>query len=409
VPASEPIQSGRIYAEVAGPVNTGLAIANGNTQAASISFYFTDSTGNFGNGSTTIPAGGQIATFLNQAPFNGPVSLSGSFTFTSSVPVSTIALRGLTNERGEFLLTTLPVADLARAASSGPLVFPDFADGGGWTTQIVLVNPTDAVETGGVQFRNPSGQPVTVNVSGEANSSFSYSVPARSSRRFQTSGASASVIGGYMRVVPAGGSTAPSGLTIFSFRNGGVTVAEASVPAIAAGTAFRLYAEASGNFAQSAVGSIRTGIAVANTSTSDAAVTLELSKLDGSSTGLVGTLTVPANGQKAIFLNQIQGLGSLQLPFQGVLRVSSADFSEPISVIGLRGRYNERSDFLITTTLPVSENTVLSTAVSMFPQIATSGGYSTQFILFSGRAGQSSSGALTFFTPAGFNWNLATR
>ena len=87
MPASEPIQSGRIYAEVAGPVNTGLAIANGNTQAASISFYFTDSTGNFGNGSTTIPAGGQIATFLNQAPFNGPVSLSGSFTFTSSVPV----------------------------------------------------------------------------------------------------------------------------------------------------------------------------------------------------------------------------------------------------------------------------------------------------------------------------------
>src|SRR5207249_12118175 len=49
------------------------------------------------------------------------------------------------------------------------------------------------------------------------------------------------------------------------------------------------------------------------------------------------------------------------------------------------------------------------TAVSMFPQITTSGGYSTQFILFSGRAGQSSSGALTFFTQAGFNWDLATR
>jgi hypothetical protein len=115
---------------------------------------------------------------------------------------------------------------------------------------------------------------------------------------------------------------------------------------------------------------------------------------------------VAQNTGKAIFLNQIQRLGSLQLPFQGVLRVSSA---APISVIGLRGRYNERSDFLITTTLPGSENTVLSTAVSMFPQIATSGGYSTQFILFSGRAGQSSSGALTFFTQAGFNWNLATR
>src|SRR5438093_8226640 len=49
VPASALISSGRIYAQVAGSVNTGLAIANPNSQTVTLSFYFTDANGqNFG-------------------------------------------------------------------------------------------------------------------------------------------------------------------------------------------------------------------------------------------------------------------------------------------------------------------------------------------------------------------------
>src|SRR5439155_16367468 len=110
VPASPLIQSGRIYAEINGPVDTGLAIANPNNQPAALSFFFTDSNGNLNYGSATIPVNGQIARFLNEPPFNSPSSLSGTFTFNSSVPVAVIALRGLVNERDEFLITTLPVA-----------------------------------------------------------------------------------------------------------------------------------------------------------------------------------------------------------------------------------------------------------------------------------------------------------
>src|SRR5581483_2079716 len=71
VPAVQPITSGRIYAEVGGAVNTGLAIANPNSSAATVTFYFTDVNGNSaGSGSTSIAANQQIAIFLNQAPFN---------------------------------------------------------------------------------------------------------------------------------------------------------------------------------------------------------------------------------------------------------------------------------------------------------------------------------------------------
>ena len=162
-----------------------------------------------------------------------------------------------------------------------------------------------------------------------------------------------------------------------------------------ASTAFRLYAEASG--------SIQTGLAAANTSSIPATVTLELNRLDGSSTGLTGTINVGPNGQAAMFLNQIQGFGSLQLPFRGVLRVSSA---ASISILGLRGRYNERNDFLITTTQPINETLPASTSPLLFPHFADSGGYTTQFILFSGIAGQSSSGMLQLFSESGQTINL---
>jgi hypothetical protein len=390
VPASPLIQSGRIYAEVNDPVHTGLAIVNPNSQPASVSFFFTDSNGDFGNGNTTIPANGEIAKFLDEVPFNGRSSWSGTLTFNSSVPIAVMAMRVRINERGEFLLSTLPVVDLNAPAATGTTSFPEFADGSGWTTEIVLVNPTDSVLSGTVQFVDPLGAPASVTVNGQLNSSFPYSIAAGSSQEFQTGGASAGVLVGSVRVVPATNTPAPSNLAIFSFRSGGNTVTESGVPAMAAGTAFRLYAEMDGP--------IQTAFAVANNSTDPAAVQLELSNLDGASTGLTGTLSIPPNGQIAIFLHEVQGFASLPTPFQGVLRVSSP---VSISMIGLRIRYNERNDVLITPTPAVNEAAPPATSPMVFPQIVDSAGYTTQFILFSAQPGSSSSGLLQLVNQSG--------
>jgi len=43
-----------------------------------------------------------------------------------------------------------------------------------------------------------------------------------------------------------------------------------------------------------------------------------------------------------------------------------------------------RNDFLITTTMPINEAVAPSTSPLFFPHFADSGGYTTQFILFSG-------------------------
>src|SRR5262249_54265398 len=148
------------------------ALANPNGQRATLSFYFTDASGrDFNSGTTTIPPNGQIARFLNEPPFNAESLMSATMTFSSDIPIGAIALRGYTNERSEFLMTTLPVIELASRPSS-TLIFPQFAVGAGWSTQILLINPGETTLTGTVFLRS----------SDVSYSNFDYSLPARSGR-----------------------------------------------------------------------------------------------------------------------------------------------------------------------------------------------------------------------------------
>src|SRR5438874_7853847 len=93
------------------------------------------------------------------------------------------------------------------------------------------------------------------------------------------------------------------------------------------------------------------GLAISEPSRSDITVSVVLSPLNGQPFGKRGTLTIPAASEVPIFLNQISGLDNLTGDFEGLVRVST-DSAQGISVIGLRGRYNERGDFMIVT-MPV--------------------------------------------------------
>jgi len=377
IPASPTISSGRIYAEVNGPVNTGIAIANPNSRAATINFYFTDASGtDFGSSSFTIPAGGQIAKFLTEAPFNNSSTFAGTVTFNASFPVAAVALRGFTNERSEFLMTSLPVATLPSVSTAVSLL-PHFADGGGWSTNVLLVNSSDQSIAGTVTFVPALTLPVA------------YSIPAHSSYAVKTPDTAVNIQTGYVLVAPASGNPAPVAQGIFSFVDNGVTVTAAGVPSIGPANAFRIYAEAEG--------SVQTGVALANPSQTTATVTLNLTNPDGTQAG-TATLVVPAGSHIAMFLSQIPGLLPGTGPFQGVLRLSTLN-AGGISVLGLRGRYNERSDFLISE-MPSFSDSIQPLSELYVPHFADGGGYDTQFILL-GPTGQNSAGVLQFFSQSG--------
>jgi len=401
VPATATMKSGRIYAEVNGPVDTGLAIANPNNQTATINFFFTDAMGNdLGSGTTTIGANQQIARFLDGAPFKtftGP-AFQGTFSFTSDIPVGVVAIRGLTNERQDFLMSTLPVIDTTVAPNGGTVVVPHFSDGGDWTTQILLVNPTSVSMTGNVEFRNNDGALTNVTIGAQTGNTFSYTVAPRSSQKIVTAGGGPVTARGSVRITPTDGAgIAPVPLVIFSYKPGGtMTVSEAGVPA-ASGGAFRVYVESSGAAGQART--IQSGIAVANNTSAPTGVMLELNNLDGSTAGLPAPVSYNLAGFGHMDLFFAEAFPGLPNPFKGILRVSTA--SSGISVVGLRTRYNERGDFLITTTPPVNELTPSTSAEFVLPHLVDGNGYTTQVILFSGTASQSASGSLLLFQQSG--------
>jgi hypothetical protein len=381
VPATTTIRSGRIFAEVQGATSTGIALANPNSRDALIMYYFTDNTGHdFGAGSFTLAAKHQIAAYLTDAPFKLPRSLIGTFTFTSSDPIATIALRTFVNERNEALITTVPVSPLGNPFGGAELLFPHFADGGGWATKVVLINPGDTTLTGSVQFygqgsKTGSAQPTRVSINGVTNSSFSYAVPPHSAFPMVTQQArnNATDIGS-VRISPRTGGY-PSGLAIFSQKNNGTTVSVASVPASPASRAFRLYMESAGTFGR--VGSMQTGVTIANPSNSRVTAQLNVIRLDGTSTNFSTSVDIPGGGQIAKFGNEL--FQSLPSQFRGVLRITAPS---PVAVIGLRGRYNERGDLLLTSTPPYDESTTPSAEVE-FPHFISGNGFSTQLVLLS--------------------------
>ena len=393
------IHEGRIFAEVGNFVNTGIAIANPNNRPVNISFFFTDLAGNnFGHDSFTLGANEQTSSLLNQTPFNVADSVLGTLTFTSSLPVAAVALRAFRNERSDVVITTLPVVPLSGGFVNA-LSFAHFAAGGGWKTEVVLVNPTVATITGTMEFREPgrgfaSAPLAAVTLDdGSSGSLFAYSIPPGSATRLTTTDQGALTTGS-IRVTPDGTSALPGGLTVFSYRDGeGVTVTSAGVQAPPSATAFRVYVEASGTPGEQ--GSIRSGFAVANDSGTVNTVTLELMGVDGAAVSAPQTVSLAPFGQVSGLLDEFFS----PLPnFAGVLRITA---TSNVSVVGLRARTNRRGDFLISTTPPSNEADAPPNTETYFPHFAASGGWTTQFVLFSGTTDQTSSGTVSFFDQSG--------
>jgi hypothetical protein len=66
-------------------------------------------------------------------------------------------VRSFNNERGDFLMTTFPIADANQTAPS-PVVFPHVADGGGYITEFMLISAGGAASTT-PGFYNEAGAP----------------------------------------------------------------------------------------------------------------------------------------------------------------------------------------------------------------------------------------------------------
>src|SRR5207248_595188 len=119
----------------------------------------------------------------------------------------------------------------------------------------------------------------------------------------------------------------------------------------------------------------------------------------GSEVPNVLSATIPAFGHLSMFTKELSRF-PFNLPPTGLLRIWT-DSPYGVSVTGLRARYNERADFLITATPPIPETPSTAQGPACFPTILQGGGYTTEIILFGNSPGKTTSGKLRYFSESG--------
>jgi hypothetical protein len=147
IPSATPTTHARIYVDESNHHDTGVAIANAGSSslALAVQAYQLDGATPVGssNGIVNMSTNGHTAKFVGELISGLPPGFTGLLDISSITPFGALTLRSLTNSRGDFLLTTFPIADFNQAAPA-PIVFPQIADGGGYRTQFIFISPSGA-------------------------------------------------------------------------------------------------------------------------------------------------------------------------------------------------------------------------------------------------------------------------
>ena len=359
----------------------GLALVNANSTAASITFVLRNSAGSeIGRRNFTLGANQHLAVYVSELFTREAVGVRGSLTFDSNQPLAAITLRENRNSRGEPLYTTLPVTNLSITPSTDTLVFPHIAAGGGFTTELLLMNPTTLTMTGEVVFYDSDGQPVSLQNGDQSVSRIPYTIEANGT--FRAALTAPLLVSGWAAAVPASGSLAPSGSVIFQWKSNNQVVSEAGVAATTPIRTARIFVD----HAQT-----QTGVAIVNPSSITANLTLTLMDRNGN-TEDSQTRTLLPGSHLAVYVHEL--FPNVTDGFTGLMEIRS---SIAVASITLKLTVNVRGD-LVLTTLPVADLTTASTAPRLiFPQIAIGGAFSTRLIFINTDTATASSGRLSFF------------
>jgi hypothetical protein len=404
IPAPLPTHTGRLFARAEAGDATAVSMVNPGSEEVTVDYYFTSGfngeTGFFG--SFKFPPKAQFAALLTDQPFNFPSGIEGTMTFTSSGPIAAIALRVQTGGPNPVNLY-LPIID-PYTANNRPVVVPEFVDGGGWSTEFQLINPTESTLAGEIRlFKNTTGEepgvPAEIATDKGVGSVFPYSIPPRGLYKLVGRGESGETSSGHADIVPAEGSMTPLAYGVINFTGTGLLAT--TIEAVEPGPSFRMYVESSGNFPEDLAAT--PAVAISNSTDFPAIVDLTLTGFDGTPSGLSAQVTIPPKTVLGRFLKEIPGFEQLPSPFSGVLNVTTSNIG--VTFVGFRTRYNEQRQLLMTATGPLKD--LGNTNPVIFPHLVDGGGYATQFIVIDGTAGSGATGAINFRDPSGNPLNVA--
>jgi hypothetical protein len=164
-PAVDSTTHARLYVDLSGGHSTGIAVNNPSRSPIHINAaaYQTDGAILAGNGpgSIDLSAKEHDARFVNQLITGLPSGFVGVLDLSSTSPFAAMTIRSLTNSANDFIFTAFPVADF-NLYPPAALAFPQVADGGGYQTQVILLNTGGTNSSITVRYLNDDGQPLAI-------------------------------------------------------------------------------------------------------------------------------------------------------------------------------------------------------------------------------------------------------
>ncbi len=157
---------------------TGVALANPGNQAVQVTLQLRDRN-NLQIASIVrgVPANGHLASFVSDLFSDLPLGFTGQLAIVASAPVVPVTLKLTTNSRGEFILTTLPLADTTRPPAGDHSVIPQVGFGtAGFqiATRLILISPNPALSRGSASFFGTDGGDLQVEVTGAQTTQIAY-------------------------------------------------------------------------------------------------------------------------------------------------------------------------------------------------------------------------------------------
>ncbi|MBI4472029.1 MAG: hypothetical protein HY646_05135 [Acidobacteria bacterium] len=378
VPAAVTGTTITVYVERGERFSTGLALVNTSTSDAELTLDLS----NGRQTRITLPARNQRSLFVHDLFTDLGTGFLGSLTVRSNVPVGVVALRGAVNLDNEFIITTVPVASASSGTES--IVFPQVADGGGYVTELLLLNPGNSTMAGTIEFS------FDVNTDRGSGRRLSYEIGARSAWKVQTRGLGADAQSGYATLIPTSG-TAPVSNAVLSRFSGTNLKFAAGVPGSRAMTR--------GVMPGVRDSSRRSALAMVNRGNTTADVRLTAFGADGRQIA-ARTVSIGSNSHRAAFFDDL--ISELPMGFEGTVTFETAN---PVYVISLRTLVNASGDFLMTS-MPVIDPGAPASGISYFPQLVDGGNFATEYLLVN--TGPASA-RLQFFTTTGQPLPVALR
>ena len=207
----QPTKQVMIFADQRRGHDTLLSLVNTDKRRANVVLTLRDEKGQtIAEISRSVKANTQIQVKLSEL---GGEAETGTVSISSNRPVSVAALGSIENVRKEQILTTLPQST-GRQDPRSSYAIAGLRDGGGYQSEVVLINDNSSVAQGWLNYYSALG---------EARGIAEYNIPAGGVFVWKTPGHDQVTENGFV-VVEVSNGQAPAGGGMVSYRKGGLLI-----------------------------------------------------------------------------------------------------------------------------------------------------------------------------------------